>query len=164
MSTMELPPDAFDALSVGQDASMSRTVTETDVVLFAMCTGDMNPVHLSEAHAARTQFGGRIAHGMLTAGFVSATMASRLPGPGAVYLTQSLRFVRPVRIGDVITTRVEVLALETTKRQVRLATTCRNQAGKLVLDGEATVLVPRTRNADATSVTNASLQTRGDRR
>lgn len=137
--------DVFDALHVGQQATVARAVTDTDVVLFAMCTGDMNPVHLDSAHAARTQFGERIAHGMLTAGFVSAAMASRLPGPGAVYLTQSLRFVRPVRIGDTITTHLEVREVDAAKRHVRLATTCRNQNGKVVLDGEATVLVPKER-------------------
>ncbi len=137
------PTDRFDTLVPGLSATTSRTVTETDVVLFAMVTGDTNPVHLDEAHAARSQFGGRIAHGMLTAGFVSATMASRLPGPGAVYLSQSMRFVRPVRIGDAITTRVEIIGLDPVKRHVRLATTCRNQSGKMVLDGEALVLVPR---------------------
>lgn len=146
MSTLEsLTTDVFDTLHVGQQATVARPVSETDVVLFAMCTGDMNPVHLDAAHAARTQFGERIAHGMLTAGFVSAAMASRLPGPGAVYLTQSLRFVRPVRIGDTITTYLEVRELDAVKRHVRLATICRNQIGKVVLDGEATVLVPRAR-------------------
>ena len=122
---------------------MTRVVAEMDVVLFAAITGDGNPVHLDARAAARSRFGGRIAHGMLTAGFVSATMAMQLPGPGAVYLSQSLRFVRPVRIGDAITTRVEIRELNAVKRRVRLATVCRNQSGELVLDGEAVILVPK---------------------
>lgn len=134
--------DRFAALAVGQSAQMTRTVLESDLVLFAAITGDLNPVHLDAHHAAATQFRGRIAHGMLTAGFVSATMAMHVPGPGAVYLSQSLRFVRPVRIGDAITTHVEVVELLPTERHVRLSTTCRNQAGKVVLDGEAVILVP----------------------
>ncbi len=137
------PVDRFTRLAVGQSAAMVRTVTDTDILLFAVATGDLNPVHLDQAFAERSSFGGRIAHGMLTAGFISATMATHLPGPGAIYLTQSMRFLRPVRIGDVISTHVTVLELDPAKRHVRLATVCRNHAGKVVLDGEAQVLVPR---------------------
>ncbi len=133
--------DRFARFAVGQSASMTRTVSESDLVLFAAITGDANPVHLDVAAATASRFGGRIAHGMLTAGFVSATMAMQLPGPGAVYLSQSLRFLRPVRIGDVITTRVEIIELLFAQRHVRLTTGCRNQADKLVLDGEALILV-----------------------
>ena len=135
--------DRFSTLAIGQSAHMRRTVTDSDLVLFAAITGDSNPVHLDEQHAAASRFGGRIAHGMLTAGFVSATMAMQLPGPGAVYLSQSLRFLRPVRIGDAITTRVEIVELMIESRRVRLTTTCRNQSGKVVLDGEAVILVPK---------------------
>ena len=133
--------DRFARFAFGQSASMTRTVSESDVVLFATITGDANPVHLDVAAAQASRFGGRIAHGMLTAGFVSATMAMQLPGPGAVYLSQSLRFLRPVRIGDVITTRVEIIELLFDQRHVRLTTVCRNQADKVVLDGEALILV-----------------------
>ena len=133
--------DRFARFAVGQSASMTRTVSESDIVLFAAITGDVNPVHLDDAAAKASRFGGRIAHGMLTAGFVSATMAMQLPGPGAVYLSQSLRFLRPVRIGDVITTRVEIIELLLAQRHVRLTTVCRNQADKQVLDGEALILV-----------------------
>ena len=133
--------DRFERFAVGQSASMTRTVSESDIVLFAAITGDANPVHLDVAAAQASRFGGRIAHGMLTAGFVSATMAMQLPGPGAVYLSQSLRFLRPVRIGDVITTRVEIIELLLAQRHVRLTTVCRNQADKQVLDGEALILV-----------------------
>ena len=121
---------------------MSTKVTSREVELFADATGDRNPVHLDEEAAALSQFGGRIAHGMLTAGFVSAAIASKLPGPGAIYLSQSLRFTRPVRIGDTVTVKLEVLELIAAKRRVRLATICTNQNGETVMDGEATVMVP----------------------
>lgn len=130
------------AISVGQTAETSTPVTAYQVELFAEATGDRNPVHLDEEAARRTQFGGRIAHGMLTAGFVSAALASKLPGPGSVYLGQTLRFTRPVRIGDTVTVRLEVLEVIAEKRRVRLATTCTNQNGETVLQGEATVMVP----------------------
>lgn len=142
MDASDQTPDRFSSFAVGQSAAMTRVVSEMDVVLFAVITGDSNPVHLDADVAARSQFGGRIAHGALTAGFVSATMAMQLPGPGAVYLSQALRFLRPVRIGDAIETRVEIAEIMP-KRHLRLATTCRNQLGKLVLDGEAVVLVPK---------------------
>jgi 3-hydroxybutyryl-CoA dehydratase len=132
----------FDELTLGLTAELARTVTETDVVLFAGITGDTNPVHLDEDAARRSRFGGRIAHGLLTAGLVSAVLGTRLPGPGAIYTAQTLRFLRPVRIGDTVTARVEVIELVPEKRRVRLATTCSNQTGEPVLEGEATVLVP----------------------
>lgn len=141
--TESTTPDRFAQLAVGQSASMARSVSDLDIVLFSVVTGDANPAHLDEAHAQQSRFKGRIAHGMLTAGFVSATMAMHLPGPGAIYLSQTLRFVRPVRVGDVITTRVEVLELIEATRRVRLATVCRNQDQKVVLDGEALILVPK---------------------
>ncbi|HEX2091359.1 MAG TPA: MaoC family dehydratase [Longimicrobiaceae bacterium] len=132
----------FDELQVGQRAEWGKTVTEADVVLFAGITGDFNPAHLDQAYAERSRFGGRIAHGMLGAGFISAALAMRLPGPGTIYLSQSLRFVRPVRIGDTVTARVEVAELFAAKRRVRLLTTCANQAGETVIEGEALVCVP----------------------
>ena len=129
-------------LQVGQVAEMSKTVTETDVVLFAGITGDFNPAHMDEVQASQSRFGGRIAHGMLSAGFISACVAMKLPGPGTIYLTQSLKFMRPVRIGDTVTARVEVLDWNEGKRRARLGTTCRNQRDEVVIDGEALVLVP----------------------
>lgn len=132
----------FEELAVGQSAERSRTVTESDVARFAEVTGDFNPVHVDEEAARRSRFGGRIAHGMLSAGLISAVLGMDLPGPGAIYTAQTLRFTRPVRIGDTITARVAVLELVPEKRRVRLSTTCTNQDGALVLDGEATVLVP----------------------
>ena len=133
----------FEELQVGQSAEWAKTVTEADVVLYAGITGDFNPVHVNAVEAERSRFGGRIAHGMLSAGFVSAAIAMRLPGPGAIYLAQTLRFTAPVRVGDTVTARVEVAELFPGRRRVRLATVCRNQRGEVVIDGEATVLVPK---------------------
>ncbi len=132
----------FDELFVGQCAEWAKTVTETDVALFAGVTGDFNPVHVNAVEAERSRFGGRIAHGMLSAGLVSAAIAMRLPGSGTIYLAQTLRFTAPVRIGDTVTARVEVAEVIAKRRRVRLTTTCRNQRGEVVLDGEATVMVP----------------------
>jgi 3-hydroxybutyryl-CoA dehydratase len=136
-------PDRFALFAVGQTATTTRTVLDMDVVLFAAITGDANPVHLDAEAGTRAGFGGRIAHGALTVGFVSATMGMHLPGPGAVYLSQSVRFLRPVRIGDEVTTKVAIVEVKPEKRELRLSTECRNQAGKRVLDGEAVVLVPK---------------------
>ena len=133
----------FEELQVGQSAEWAKTLTEADVVLYAGITGDFNPVHVNAVEAERSRFGGRIAHGMLSAGFVSAAIAMRLPGPGAIYLGQTLRFTAPVRVGDTVTARVEVAELFPGRRRVRLATVCRNQRGEVVIDGEATVLVPK---------------------
>lgn len=132
----------LEDLAVGQTAELSRQVAEGDLAAFAAVTGDDNPVHLDEAYAAATPFGGRIAHGMLSAGFISALIAKKLPGPGAVYLSQTLRFRRPVRIGDVVTARAEVTAIDVEKARVTLATTCL-VGGKPVVEGEAVILAPR---------------------
>lgn len=132
----------LSALAVGQHAEMAKTVTETDVVLYAGITGDFNPAHVDAVAAAQTRFGGRVAHGMLTAGFISAVLGMKLPGPGAIYMSQTLRFTAPVRIGDTITARAEVVEIVAAKRRVRLATTCRNQSDEIVLEGEALVYVP----------------------
>lgn len=129
-------------LAVGASAEMSRTVTDIDVMSYAAITGDYNPVHVDAEAAAKTMFRGRIAHGMLSAGFISAVLAMKLPGPGAIYLSQSLRFTRPVRLGDTVTARVEVIETIPAKKRVRLATTCRNQHGETVIEGEALVMVP----------------------
>jgi acyl dehydratase len=132
----------IESLAIGMSAETSTTITTREIDLFAEATGDRNPVHLDEKFAAATPFGGRIAHGMLTAGLVSAAIASKLPGPGSIYLGQTLRFTKPVRLGDTVTVRLEVLDVSTAKRRVRLATVCTNQNGETVLDGEATVMVP----------------------
>jgi 3-hydroxybutyryl-CoA dehydratase len=130
----------YSDLAVGMKAEFSRQVSDADVRAFADVTGDRNPVHLDEEAASRTRFGGRIAHGMLSAGIISAAIAGRLPGPGSVYLSQTLKFTAPVRIGDTVTASITVLEL-LSKNRVRLATTCRNQSGETVLDGEAVILV-----------------------
>lgn len=130
----------FDELFVGQTAEYSKTVTDADVMAFAGLTGDFNPVHVDAEAAARTRFGGRVAHGMLGGGLISAAIANRLPGPGSIYLAQSLRFTAPVRLDDTVTVTVEVIEL-LPKKRVRLSTRCRNQNGETVIDGEATVLM-----------------------
>jgi 3-hydroxybutyryl-CoA dehydratase len=131
----------IDELRVGDAAELAKTVTESDIALFAGVTGDFNPVHVDAVAAGRSVFGGRIAHGILSAGFISAVLAMRLPGPGSIYLSQTLRFTKPVRIGDTVTARVEVLEVIAPKRRVRLATTCRNQNGEVVVEGEALVML-----------------------
>ena len=130
----------YSELKEGMTGQFSKIVSDADVTGFANVTGDHNPVHLDEVAAARTRFGGRIAHGMLSAGIISAAIASRLPGPGSVYLSQTLKFTAPVRIGDTVTATITVVEL-LSKNRVRLATTCRNQSGETVVDGEAVILV-----------------------
>ena len=132
----------LEDLSVGQSAELTRVVGEGDLTAFADLTGDDNPVHLDEAFARTTSFGGRIAHGMLSAGYISAVIGTRLPGSGAIYLEQSLRFRRPVRIGDEVIARAEITAIDRDRARVTLTTTCR-VAGKVVVEGAATVMVPR---------------------
>lgn len=131
----------FKALAVGDTSELTRTIRAEDIVTFADVTGDVNPVHLDEAFARETRFGGCIAHGMLTAALISAVLGTQLPGPGAVYVSQSLNFRRPVRAGDAITAKVEVVELMPDKGFVRLTTTCTNADGKTVLDGEALMFV-----------------------
>ncbi|CAN5153792.1 MaoC family dehydratase [soil metagenome] len=137
-----MPGLFLEDLSVGQSAELVRTVTEADLVAFAAVTGDTNPVHLDADYAATTPFGERIAHGMLSAGYISAVLGTTLPGPGAVYLSQSLAFKRPVKIGAEVTARVTVTAIDEAKGRVTLATACQ-VAGKTVVDGEAVIMVPR---------------------
>jgi 3-hydroxybutyryl-CoA dehydratase len=133
----------IDQIKVGDAEEFAKTVTDADVVLFAGVTGDLNPAHLNEPFAAGTFFKGRIAHGMLSAGFISAVIGTKLPGPGAIYMSQSLRFTAPVRIGDTITARAEVIEVIEEKNRVKLSTTCTNQDGTVVLDGEALVMPPK---------------------
>ncbi|HEU0014354.1 MAG TPA: MaoC family dehydratase [Longimicrobium sp.] len=131
----------FEELEVGQAAEFAKTVTEADVVLFAGVTGDFNPVHVDAVAAEASRFGGRIAHGMLSASLISTVLAMRLPGPGTIYLSQSLRFTSPVRIGETVTARVLVAELMP-KRRVRLATTVTTRDGTMAVEGEAVVWVP----------------------
>ncbi len=132
---------AFEDLTIGRSESLMRTVMERDVSLFADLSGDANPIHLCDRYAASTKFGQRIAHGMLTASLVSALLGTRLPGPGAVYLSQTLTFLAPVKIGDVVTARVEVVELVPERRRARLFCECLVD-GKAVLEGEAWVALP----------------------
>jgi 3-hydroxybutyryl-CoA dehydratase len=132
----------FDELSVGQSAEMRRVVGSADVEAFAEVSGDNNPVHLDEAYARTTTFGERIAHGMLAAAYISAVIGTRLPGPGAIYLSQSMRFRRPVGIGDLVVARVTVTALDDARGHVTLDTVCEVN-GKTVVDGVALIAAPR---------------------
>jgi len=129
----------YSDLKIGDSAETTHTVTEEDIETFGRLSGDYNPLHFNEEWAKQTMFGGRIAHGILTAAYVSAVIGMHLPGPGTIYMSQSMRFLAPVRIGDTITARVEVVAKDDEKRRVTLKTTCMNQDGKTVLDGEALV-------------------------
>jgi 3-hydroxybutyryl-CoA dehydratase len=130
-------------LKVGDSAEFSKTISEADVYLYAGVTGDLNPAHINETYAQNTFFKTRIAHGMLSAGFISAVLGMQLPGPGTIYMRQELSFRAAVRIGDTITARAEVIEINTEKNRVRLKTTCVNQEGTLVLDGEAMVSPPK---------------------
>ncbi|MBI3979580.1 MAG: MaoC family dehydratase [Chloroflexi bacterium] len=143
MATLRPTSDgaARPTFQVGQRASQSRTITETDIVLFAGISGDFNPLHVDAAHARSTRFGGRIAHGMLTASLISPVLGTRLPGPGSIYLGQQLKFLAPVFIGDTVTASVELLSIRNDKPTVTLKTTCHNQRGEKVVGGEAILLV-----------------------
>lgn len=134
----------LDELAVGQSAELVREITEERIQRFAEASDDYNPVHLDEAYAAGTAYRGRIAHGLLSASFVSAVVGTMLPGPGAIYLGQTLSFHKPVRIGDVVTARVTVAAIDAASARVTLKTECLVD-GEPVLDGEALIRVPRKR-------------------
>jgi len=139
MNMAELPP-------VGHRVSFAKTVTEEDVVAFAHVTGDEQPLHLDPDFGARTRFGKRIAHGMLSAGYISAALGTKLwPAGIVIYMGQSLQFRRPVSIGDTITAEVEVTAMDPEKRVLTVRTDCTNQAGETVVRGEATVMVDELR-------------------
>ena len=130
---------AISELELGERAEISKTISESDIYLYAGITGDFNPVHLNEEHAKRTFFKKRIVHGMLIAGFISTVGATKLPGPGTIYISQQLNFLAPAHIGDTITTSVEVVDILLEKNRVKLKTTCTNQNGVVILDGEAIV-------------------------
>jgi len=131
----------FDDLRVGMTETYSKTVKSSDVVGFAEITGDRNPIHLSEHFAAKTPFKRRIAHGLYTAGLISAVIGTRLPGPGAVYISQTLRFLAPVRIGDTVEAAVKIVELIKDRQRARLQCTCR-VGDTVVLEGEAIVKIP----------------------
>ena len=138
----ELMGYSIDDLSVGMTAVFAKTVTEADIVLFAGISGDINPVHLNHEFATETMFEGRIAHGLLTASFISTVIGTKLPGPGAIYLKQTLNFKAPVRVGDTVQARATITDIKAEKRRVVLATVA-SVGDTVVLEGEAVVLAPK---------------------
>lgn len=130
-------------LEPGKSASFSKTVTEHDIYTFAGITGDFNPAHINEPYGKSTRFGGRIAHGMLSAGFISAVIAMQLPGPGTIYLSQSIKFTAPVHIGDTVTATVTVSSVDRERNRAVLSTVCTVDGGsRKVIEGEALVMPP----------------------
>ena len=138
----------LEDLASGMSALYARTVTDADIVLFAGISGDFNPVHLNHEFASNTMFEGRIAHGMLTASFISTVLGTKLPGPGCVYLSQSLKFKAPVRSGDTVNARVTITGVDPAKRRVTLFTVC-TVAGPSDLEGDPQAMVPPRRGVDA---------------
>ena len=133
---------SFDEISMGDEAQFSKTVTETDIYMYAGITGDFNPVHVNKVYAAQSIFKAPVAHGMLAAGLISTILGTKLPGPGTVYLSQTLEFMAPVRFNDTITAKVKVLEKIFEKRHIRIETICYNQNNEVVINGEARVLIP----------------------
>jgi len=132
----------LEDLKVGMSAMFGKTVTEADIVAYAGVSGDTNPIHLHDGFARTTRFGQRIAHGMLSASFISAVIGTKLPGPGSVYISQTMNFMAPVLIGETITAIATITAIDERRRRVTLKTQCLN-GDKVVIDGEAQILVPR---------------------
>ena len=130
----------FEELQVGTKDTLTRTLTEQDLLLFAKVSGDTNPVHLDEEFAATTQFEGRIAHGMWTASLISCALATKLPGPGGIYLGQELKFMRPVKVGDTVTVQLEVLEINARRKRATVSTNVINQDGKNVVKGKAEIM------------------------
>ena len=135
----------YDEIQIGDAAEFAKTVTESDVYLYAGVTGDLNPAHINEAYAKETYFKTRIAHGMLSGGFISAVLGTKLPGPGTIYISQLLEFKAPVRINDTVTARVEVIE-KLEKNRLKFRTTCANQDGTLLVDGHALVMPPKAKS------------------
>ncbi|MES1989704.1 MAG: MaoC family dehydratase [Pseudomonadota bacterium] len=131
----------IEDLSVGMESSFAKVISDADITGFAHVSGDTNPMHLDDDYASKTRFGGRIAHGMLSASLISAVIGTQLPGPGAIYMSQSLRFRAPVKPGDKVSARVVVSAIDDKRRRVTLACEC-HVDDTLVIDGEALVMVP----------------------
>src|SRR6266704_7192401 len=130
---------AYEYIKVGDEASLTRTITEVHVINYAGITGDWNPVHADAEHAAQSMFGERIAHGMLVAGLISAVLGTQLPGPNSIYLGQDLKFMAPVKIGDTVTAVVTVTDKRDDKRIITLKTTVSNQHGEVVVNGNAVI-------------------------
>lgn len=131
----------LEDLSVGMSAVFGKTVTEADIMTFAGVSGDTNPIHLHADFAKASRFGERIAHGMLSASFISTVVGTKLPGPGSIYVSQSLNFKAPVKIGDTVTARCEIVEIVPERKRIKLKTECLC-GDKVVLDGEAVILVP----------------------
>lgn len=140
---MNMIGKTISELNIGDEAEFAKTISEFDIYMFAGITGDFNPVHVNEDFARQTFFKTRISHGILTAGLISTVIGTKLPGTGCIYIKQDLNFLAPVRIGDTITARVEVVEILTKKNRIRLKTTCFNQDDTRVLDGEAIVSPPK---------------------
>jgi 3-hydroxybutyryl-CoA dehydratase len=138
----ELHGHYLEDMQVGMTGSFARTVTEADIVLFAGVTGDNNPVHLNQEYASKSLFGGRIAHGMLTASFISTVLGMKMPGPGAIYVSQKLNFKAPVRIGDTVEARATVTAVDLERGRITVNTECK-VGDTVVIDGQAELLVLR---------------------
>ena len=130
-------------MKIGDSASFTKTISETDVYLYAGISGDFNPAHVNQTEAEKGMFGKRIAHGMLSAGLISAVLGTLLPGPGTIYMGQELRFTKPVAIGDTITATATVAELIPEKNRAILDTVCTNQNGDVVIKGKATVMPPK---------------------
>lgn len=133
----------IDQIAMGDVSEFTKTVSESDIYQYAGITGDFNPAHVNETYASKTFFKARIAHGMLSAGFISAILGNHLPGPGSVYVKQELNFLAPVYIGDTITARAEVIHVDKEKNRVTLSTNCYNQEGTMVIKGEAVLSPPK---------------------
>lgn len=134
---------SIDELKVGDSAQFSKTITEKDINDFARVTGDFNPIHTDQAYAEKTPFKGRIAHGLISVGLLSSILGNILPGHGTIYLSHEIKFLAPVRIGDTITAKVEVIELVPEKNRAEFRTTCMNQDGKIVVDGIAWAMPPK---------------------
>ena len=134
---------SIEEMEIGEKASFTKTITETDVVNYAGVTGDFNPAHINEEYANDTMFEGRIAHGMLGAGLISTVLGTKLPGPGAIYVKQEVEFKAPVRFNDTITAKVEVVEKNEEKNRVIMDTVCTNQNDKIVIDGKAVLMPPK---------------------
>lgn len=133
----------MNELKLGDSAYVEKTISESDVYLYAGITGDLNPAHVNEVEAGKSMFKGRIAHGMLSAGLISAVLGTQLPGPGTIYMGQQLKFTRPVRFGDTIRATATVQEMNVEKNRCVISTVCTNQNGEVVIDGTATVMPPK---------------------
>lgn len=133
----------MNELKLGDSAYVEKTISESDVYLYAGITGDLNPAHVNEVEAGKSMFKGRIAHGMLSAGLISAVLGTQLPGPGTIYMGQQLKFTRPVRFGDTIRATATVQEMNVEKNRCVISTICTNQNGEVVIDGTATVMPPK---------------------